>query len=167
MEAVLKNIATFTGRPDVNIAIFAFLLNYPWEFLQVPFYRDMPSALHWSGVLVCSMATIGDVIIMLAAFWLTALAARSRRWVVEPRARHIALFVAIGLVITLFIEHMAVRSDWGWRYESNMPLVPLLGAGLAPVLQWIVLPPLALWFVRRQVVGAEHVDAAKTSSGSV
>lgn len=157
----------FIDRPDVNIAIFASLLNYPWEFLQVPFYRDMPSASHWSGVVECSLATIGDVIIMLVAFWLTALTARSGRWVVEPRARQIALFVAIGLIVTLVIEYLAVRSDWGWRYASSMPLVPLLGAGLAPVLQWIVLPPLALWFVRRQVIGAEHVGAAKTSDSVV
>lgn len=160
MTEMMKKVATVTGRPDVNIAIFAFLLNYPWEFLQVPFYRDMPSASHWDGVVVCSLATIGDAVIMLAAFWLTALTARSGGWVAEPRARHIAIFVTIGLIITLVIEHIAIRSGWGWRYDSSMPLVPILGAGLAPFLQWIVLPPLALWFVRRQVIGAEYVEAA-------
>jgi hypothetical protein len=32
-----------------------------------------------------------------------------------------------------------------------MPVVPLLEVGLSPLLQWIVLPPLIVWFVRRQL----------------
>lgn len=164
MRKSLKNPATFMSRPDVNIAIFAFLLNYPWEFLQVPFYREMPGAVHWSGVVVCSRATVGDAIIMLAAFWLTAFVARSTRWALDPLGKHVAVFILCGLLITLVIEHLAVRSDLGWRYAPNMPLVPLLGAGLAPALQWIVLPPLALWFVRRQVKGAEFINETKTAT---
>lgn len=164
MSTVTRMVATFTARPDVNVAIFAFLLNYPWEFLQVPFYQIMPSSAHWSAILVCSLATLGDVIIMLVAFWLTALVARSAYWVIKPRATDVTLFVVIGLVITLVIEHNAVRAVGGWRYATSMPLLPLLGTGLAPVLQWLLLPPLALWFVRRQVRGAELVGAAKFSN---
>ena len=137
------------------------MLSYPWEFLQVPFYQSMPSASHWSGVVICSTAALGDAIVMLVAFWLTALVARSGRWVVEPRAGHVALFVATGLLLTVVIEHVAVRSQWGWRYEPNMLVIPLLGTGLAPVLQWLILPPLTVWFVRRQVIGAQHVLAAE------
>ena len=74
--------------PEFNIALFAFLLNLPWEFWQVPFF-------------------------------------------------------------------------------AGMPRLPLLGTGMLPVLQWIVIPPLVLWFVKRQVgctVGAvapEHREGRR------
>jgi len=29
--------------------------------------------------------------------------------------------------------------------------VPLLGTGLLPTLQWLLLPPVVLWFMRRQL----------------
>jgi len=32
-----------------------------------------------------------------------------------------------------------------------MPVIPLLGVGLSPLLQWVVLPPIVVWFVRRQL----------------
>jgi len=50
-----------------RVAIFGFLLSCPWEFLQVPFHQDMPQVTHWGGIVVCSLATIGDAVIMLAA----------------------------------------------------------------------------------------------------
>jgi hypothetical protein len=32
-----------------------------------------------------------------------------------------------------------------------MPIVPWIRVGLLPALQWLLLPPLVLWFVRRQL----------------
>ena len=37
-----------------------------------------------------------------------------------------------------------------WTYSSLMPIIPGLGVGLVPVLQWIVLPPLVAALVARQ-----------------
>lgn len=36
--------------PEVNIAIFAFLLSFPWEMLQSPFFRGLAEAPHWEAV---------------------------------------------------------------------------------------------------------------------
>ena len=47
---------------------------------------------HWEGTKLCLSATIGDVGFALTAFWITALAARSRAWIQCPEARHIAIF---------------------------------------------------------------------------
>jgi hypothetical protein len=32
-----------------------------------------------------------------------------------------------------------------------MPIVPGTGAGLAPLLQWLLLPPVVVWLVQRQI----------------
>ncbi len=45
-----------------------------------------------------------------------------------------------------------------WNYLPTMPLVPGTDIGLVPLLQWIVLPLLTVWFVRRQL--APYAQAA-------
>jgi len=32
------------SAPELHVALFAFLLNLPWEFLQVPLYAGMPKS---------------------------------------------------------------------------------------------------------------------------
>ncbi|MBU8542042.1 MULTISPECIES: hypothetical protein [Falsiroseomonas] len=133
------------------MAVFAFLLNYPWEFLQVPLFRGMATASHWEAIRICTSATLGDAVIAVIAFWGVAAATRTRRWILAPSVGQLAGFVAIGVAITLVLEWLATGPLERWEYAEAMPLVPLLGVGLSPVLQWILLPPLVAWFVRRQL----------------
>jgi hypothetical protein len=58
--------------PELNIGIFAFLLSFPWEILQSPFFQGMTEACHWDAVRICTLATFGDVSLMLATFWIVA-----------------------------------------------------------------------------------------------
>ena len=39
-----------------------------------------------------------------------------------------------------------------------MPMVPVLRVGLVPVLQWVIVPPLVLWFVKRQLAETRHKE---------
>lgn len=147
--------------PELNVAVFAFLLNYPWEFLQVPFFAGMSEAAHWDSIAFCSRAALGDAGIALAAFRTVAAMSRRRRWIVNPGVREGAWFVSVGLVITVVFEWMAIEV-WGrWEYTPAMPTLPVLGTGALPLLQWIVLPPMLIWIVRRQILGT--VKAAECS----
>jgi hypothetical protein len=146
----------FFALPEVNVAIFAFLLNYPWEFLQVPFFAGMADAPHWDAVLFCSWAALGDVVIMLVAFWAVAVVVRSRKWVLRPDVAQVLGFVGVGLLFTVVFEWLATEVLNRWQYAEIMPTIPVLGTGLTPVLQWILLPPLTVWFVRRQIYGHTH-----------
>ena len=145
-----------TWLPEFNVAVFAFLLNFPWEFLQVPLFADMAGAPHWTAIKRCAIATLGDIAIMLIAYWFVAAVAGSRHWIAGPKAAHLAMFVGAGVAITVVIEWLALRGRWldGWGYSSLMPVVPGLGIGLSPLVQWLVLPPLAVWFVRRRLAAA-------------
>ena len=141
-------------QPETNILIFAFLLNYPWEFLQAPFFEGMAVATHWDAVKVCTRATFGDAVIMLIAYWSVAVAASDRWWLRAPSRVQMLGFIAAGVIITVAIEHFATQSmdpSCGWRYAETMPIVPVVGIGLTPLLQWLLIPPLAIWFVRRQL----------------
>ncbi len=157
-----QRIRGLLDQPEINILIFAFLLNYPWEFLQTPLFEGMAAAPHWEALKVCTRATFGDAGIMLIAYWSVALASSDRWWFRAPSRLQMLGFIAVGVIITVVIEHFATQSTnpaWGWRYADTMPTIPVLGVGLTPLLQWILIPPLVIWFVRRQlraVAGLEN-----------
>lgn len=67
------------------------------------------------------------------------------------------MFIATGVAITTGIEWLATRGHWvqSGHYLPAMPLVPGTGIGLAPLLQWVLLPLLTVWFVRRQLSPAQ------------
>ena len=106
---------------------------------------------HWLGVKACTQATFGDVAIALAAFWITAIFARSRSWILRPSRLDIAIFIGVGLAATTILESLAIGVLGRWAYSEAMPRLPIIGTGLLPLLQWLVIPPLVLWFVRRQI----------------
>ncbi|MBW6392454.1 hypothetical protein [Billgrantia antri] len=146
--------------PEFNVALFAFLLNYPWEFLQVPFYVTMSEMAHWDAVLFCTRATLGDMLITLVAFGVVAGIRRHRHWLLRPDARTTLGFVAVGIAITVGLEWYATELQQRWQYAEGMPTLPLLGTGLAPLLQWLLLPPLILWLARRQMLGERYLQCA-------
>ena len=65
---------------ELHVALFAFLLNLPWEFLQVPLYAGMPVMPHWEAVQTCIQAALGDVLITLMAYWSVVVWHRRHDW---------------------------------------------------------------------------------------
>jgi hypothetical protein len=140
--------------PEFNIAIFSFFLHFIWEFVQVPTYAGMADMNHWQGVKVCMSATFGDVGFAIIAFYSVSLFARSRRWFACPENWQLLIFIGVGIALTIGFEYYYTNISLRWTYSNLMPLVPPFGTGLSPMLQWIFIPPLALWFTRRQIAGA-------------
>ena len=139
--------------PEFNVAIFSFLLNFVWEMWQAPFYEGLTGSSHWEGIVICSRATFGDVGIAILAYYIVTIFSGSRNWVSLPQRWEQLLFIGVGIAVTVVIEALATGPMARWSYGSLMPTVPLLGTGLLPMLQWLAIPPLVLWFVRRQLHG--------------
>lgn len=139
--------------PELNVAFFSFLLHFVWEMWQVPFFADMPSTAHWSGVSICTRATLGDSAMAVLAFWAGAAPRRTRAWFLGPTPRELWLYLGTGLAFTVAFEWLATGPLERWTYGPEMPRVPLLGTGLLPVLQWLFVPPIALWLTARQLRG--------------
>ena len=150
---MLKRLQALTWTPEFNVALFAFLLNLPWELWQAPLFEGMAAAPHWEAVKVCSGAAVGDAVIALTAYGAVALTTRDRAWIVLRLRSRTMAFTACGLAITAVIERLALDGVWihGWSYSALMPVAPGIGVGLSPLLQWFVLPPLVIWLVRRQL----------------
>ena len=144
-----------TEQPEFGIVAFSFLLHFVWEFVQVPTYAGMAEMQHWEGTKLCMSATFGDVGFALVAFWLTSAAARSRQWLSAPKSWQVALFVTVGIALTVGFEFYYTQISLRWTYSELMPLVPPFGTGLSPLVQWLVIPPLVLWFTRRHMKGAQ------------
>jgi len=82
-----------------------------------------------------------------------ALAAGSmqRRWWLgaSHRGRALIVFLGVGLVITVVLEWLNVYVWRRWAYSPDMPMV--LGIGLAPIVQWLLVPLVTLWLARKQL----------------
>lgn len=135
--------------PEIDLLVLSFPMHFTWEFLQAPLFLNMQTATHLDGIGTCFQATLGDMGIVLTAFWVAALQARTRGWVSHADWRSTALFVGTGLVATAVIEFLSTEVFIRWTYGPAMPLIPLIGTGLAPLLQWALIPPLVLWYLCR------------------
>ncbi len=155
-----RRLRALIATPEFNLAVFALLLNFPWEVLQAPLFEGKAAAPHASVIGACLQATLGDAVIMLLAHASIAAATRRRRWVLTPSRREVVGFAAVGVAITAVIEWLATRGQWAqtWAYSSEMPVIPGIEIGLSPLLQWVIVPPIALWFVRRQSACHGAVD---------
>ena len=155
-QSMRATVRELIEGPEATVGVFALLLNFPWEMLQAPLFADMRSSPHAAATVACLQATVGDMVIMLIAHAVVAIRARDRRWMVAASGGQLMLFIGIGLSITVLIEWLATRGLWisNWTYAAGMPLLPGTGIGLLPMLQWLLLPLLTVWFARRQLSGA-------------
>lgn len=139
--------------PEANLFFFGFLVHYPWEFLQVPLFSGLAQAPHWEAVKFCSLAALGDAGLTVLAYWLAA-TTDGRRWILELPRRAVTVYLAAGLLATVFLEWLNGDVLGRWEYAEAMPTLPLVGTGLSPVVQWMLLPLVVLFVVRRQLRGS-------------
>ena len=136
--------------PELNIAFFSFLLNFVWEVLQTPFFVDISTEIT-TIIWYRFHCTLGDVMISLGSFWLVALISKTRTWFLNPTKKKLLLFVAFGVSYTIFSEIKNVSLNKLWAYSDFMPVIPYIDVGIVPLIQWIILPPLLIFIVRRQL----------------
>jgi hypothetical protein len=127
------------------------VLNLAWEAAHVRLYtlwNEAEPAYIAFSVLHC---TLGDVLIGACALLLALILGREAS-LAEWRWGRIAVLVTIlGAGYTVFSEWMNLTILRSWTYSEAMPRIELAGIdiGLSPLLQWLLLPPLALRLARR------------------
>lgn len=78
----------------------------------------MKNAAHWEAVQRCTLATFGDGLIIVLAFWCVAAFTRSRYWMLDPSAYALAGFVAVGVAVTILLEKLNTEYLHRWEYAS-------------------------------------------------
>jgi hypothetical protein len=56
----------------------------------------------------------------------------------------------LGIGYTVFSEWLNVDVRATWAYTEQMPVLPPLGTGLTPLLQWLIIPTLTWALMARQ-----------------
>ena len=73
--------------------------------------------------------------------------------------RRVAIVPRVGVAATAALEWWNVMLRHAWAYGAAMPTVA--GIGLAPFMQWVLLPPLILWLARRHITMDGQVRVAR------
>jgi hypothetical protein len=134
------------------------LLSLLWELGHFPLYTLWDSGSAGEIAFAAIHCTAGDVLIGTGALILALILTRAgppEIWRLAPLA---ALMVALAVSYTIFSEWMNVEWRESWAYAPAMPTLPLLGTGVAPLLQWLVVPTLALWLAFRRTGRATRVE---------
>lgn len=123
-----------------------------WEVVQLPLYtiwKQETLAYIAFAVLHC---TAGDVLIAGSTLALSLVIVGRGAWPVECFWPVVSLATAAGVGATIYSEWLNTSVRLAWAYSESMPVVPVIGTGLTPLAQWLVLPPLGLWLCRRRVL---------------
>lgn len=127
--------------------LVGFVLNEIWEMAQMPAFVET-AGYSWASTLgYCTRAAVGDVGIFLGIYAAVALAAGELGWGLRGRWNHYVTAAVLGLATAVLVEHAALAAG-RWSYTERMPVVSLLDAGLWPLLQMTLLPPLTFLFAR-------------------
>lgn len=159
-------IALRTVRAAVRIALtwtlWLFALNLIWEVVQLPLYA-MGRYSEWPAlgfaVLHC---TLGDAAVGFGTYLIATLVTREPRWPVHRPLTGLVAGLVAGELFTVWAEWYNVYVLRSWAYAAGMPTIR--GIGVAPLAQWLVLPPLALTIIRyryRQRVGSSVSPPAR------
>lgn len=138
---------TFTC-PLGRLLAVALPLYFAWEMAQAPFFTGMPAG--WvKATLMCAQATLGDGVLVAAVAIAGTLLYRDRRWFVPPSLPRYVVAVVVGVALQIAVEWVMVYRLGRWGYASDQPILPIVGLGILPVLQPIVLLPLTFWLTAR------------------
>ena len=124
--------------------------HFLWEIAQLPLYT-----IWWTGtkreiLFAVVHCTGGDLLITTSALSLAALGARIGRWPLFG-GRMALTAILLGVAYSVFSEWLNTQLRRSWSYTEAMPVLPPLGTGLTPFLQWLLVPGVALGYAGRTV----------------
>lgn len=127
---------------------FVAAANLVWEFAHMPLYTVWETGSRSERVFAALHCAGGDVLIASSSVMLALFLVGNGAWPTVAHRRVIVLTVLLGLAYTLFSEWLNIEVRQSWAYRDIMPVIPLLDAGLSPVLQWIAVPLAGFWWAR-------------------
>ncbi|MDQ2803100.1 MAG: hypothetical protein M3Y41_10590 [Pseudomonadota bacterium] len=120
------------------------VLDLVWEAVQLPLYTIWHEGTTREKAFAVLHCTAGDPVIALLALVSALAVAGDPAWPARRAGRVAALTVGGGLAYAVFSEWLNVEIRRSWAYSGLMPILPPFGTGLSPVLQWLIVPALAL-----------------------
>jgi len=120
-----------------------------WELLQLPLYAMRQTGTVGQIAFAVLHCTAGDLAIAAAALAFALAIVGSPDWPARRFGLVLGCCVAVGATYNDLQQYLNVVVRRVWAYSASMPVLPGLGTGLAPLIQWIVVPSAALiWACR-------------------
>lgn len=138
--------------------------NLVWEGAHLPLYTLWYTGSTREKMFAVAHCTAGDMLIAAACLLSALLTAGKPNWPAAGFARVAGIAVSAGIAYTVFSEWLNTTVRGSWTYADAMPVLPLLGVGLTPVLQWLVVPGVAFWLARDRAGVSAPMDAAAGTS---
>ena len=144
-------MSTAPGRPSdwpralrryLGVSLTAHLL---WEVVQLPLYTIWTTGTGKQQAFAVLHCTAGDAMIAGLSLLVALAVFACRTWPSAGVWRVYLASLTIGVVYTIYSEWLNTSVRGSWAYSDLMPVVPLIGTGLTPLLQWFVIPTVALW----------------------
>lgn len=129
--------------------LFVAAANLAWEIAQLPLYTLWQEGSFGELAFAVVHCTAGDLLIATTSLVLALLLFAERRWPERAFPQVAAAAVAFGVGYTVFSEWLNTEIRGSWTYADWMPVLPVLGTGLSPLTQWLVIPMAAFWWARR------------------
>lgn len=120
-----------------------------WEMAHVPLYTLWQTGTWGEIAYAVIHCTLGDFLIATACLGGAVSLLGRHGWPGRGYAKVAATTIAAAMYYTVFSEWLNVELRGSWAYRDLMPTMPILGTGLTPVLQWLVVPAVAFWWARR------------------
>jgi len=88
-------------------------------------------------------------VLLLAVSLAGALMFRDGLWFAPPSALRYSAVVLVGVALQIVVEWVMVHVLDRWGYAPSQPVLPVIGVGILPVVQPIVLLPLVFGMTAR------------------
>ena len=135
-----------TYAPYIVLSIVAGMLHFVWEALHLQLYTSYAAL--GNGWALVFFASAGDVLYTLLILALVTLIRGDPNWIQQPKANEYLATALLGGLVACMVEYKALAFH-RWAYAAAMPIVPLIGIGLSPLLQMILLTPTALYIATK------------------
>ncbi len=131
-----------------SVAGTAYLLNVVWEVSQGFLYQGYQY--DFKHISFCALASVADVLMVFMLLYGFALIYGNVYWTRSMKPIQIAVLMLTGGLGAIVAETLHTGRG-SWSYAEAMPLLPWVGVGLTPVLQFTLLP-LIIFLVCRKMI---------------
>ena len=137
-------------RIVLRYAAAMLLLNFIWEVAQLPLYTLWWTASAREAAFAIFHCTAGDLLIAAISLALAIAVFGRREWPARRFGAVAFAAVAFGVAYTGFSEWLNIHVRQSWAYSAWMPIIPGIGIGFSPLMQWLLIPALGIGWARRR-----------------
>ena len=119
-------------------------LHLIWEIVQLPLFTLWRTGTAREITFAVLHCTAGDLMIAALALLVALLLVGEATWPQRGSISVGVVMLGIGIGYTIYSEWVNTVVRQSWAYAPIMPTLPWFGTGISPLMQWLVVPLIAM-----------------------